>query len=207
MMYLVRHLLIKRIITVESDLVLEPKKRVLIEVNGETYYAHVLGDSKDTPSGKVVREITEADEIHYDLHIRRCLNFKEQAQKIANLNKIELKILAAEPLFDVSRIIFYFKTEKLFRIRYLAKLISDIVKTQVDLQQLEGREITRAIGDIGACGIQACCTRFLYTTPLLTQEDAREMWTDEPRSLGMCGRIKCCTLFEKKCEKGCSCKK
>lgn len=220
MIYKARYSLLKKAVPLYSGEELDLDRPVIAEIDGEKWYVHLrerLGDdevpSTELGSNHVIRQADEADEIHYDLHMRRSFHYTSKVNKIAREAESSIRILACEPLFDVRRIVFYFKVfEKFVNFRTVIKETRKLVRTQVDFQQVEGREVTKVFPTVGACGIETCCSRFLFETPVIREEDVRDMWASKKQSLGICGRIKCCSVFEGGCNnkngEGCErCKK
>lgn len=212
MIYRVKYSLLKKSLAVYSPVELDLERNAIAEIDGEKWYVspqeklpeesvagHELG------SNHILQQAVEADEIHYDLQMRRCFHFTSKVNEIARKADSSIRVLACEPLFDVRRIVFYFKVfEKFVNFRTVVKETRNLVKTQVDFQQVQGREMTKVFPTIGACGLQTCCSRFLHETPIIKQSDVHDMWANKRQSLGICGRIKCCSAFEKGCcKEGC----
>jgi cell fate regulator YaaT (PSP1 superfamily) len=204
--YKLRYTLLKKQVYAFSSEKLEVGDHVVAELDREKYMAiiheevqdHVVSSSL-LGENNVIRKALEADEIHYDLQARRCFHFTAKANEIARKNESSCRIVTCEPLFDIERIIFYFKVfEKEINLRPVIKDVQELVKAQVDFRLVEGRDVAKLLPTIGACGIQTCCTKFLHTTPILSSEDVKDMWKRPTDNLGVCGRIKCCATFEKR---------
>lgn len=199
--------LLRKTIPLFSSTELDLEKSAIAEIDGEHWYVRLLEiipehniAGHELGSNHVIKQVTEADEIHYDLQMRRCYHFTSQVNKIAREVESSIRVMACEPLFDVRRIVFYFKVfEKFVNFRKVIIGARELVKTQVDFRQVQGREITKVSPTIGACGIETCCSKFLYDMPVIREEDVRDMWHSKKQSLGICGRIKCCSVFEKEC--------
>jgi cell fate regulator YaaT (PSP1 superfamily) len=54
------------------------------------------------------------------------------------------------------------------------------------------------LGGIDTCGLVLCCASFLTEVKPVTVKQARLLGlpVDDPKLLGVCGRLKCCLLFE-----------
>jgi len=207
--YRASYSLLRKAVPLFSPIELDLGKNAIAEIDGETWYVRPLEElpeheiaGHELGSNHILRQVTEADEIHYDLHMRRCYHFTSQVNKIAREADSSIRIMACEPLFDVRRIVFYFKVfEKFVNFRKVIVETRKLVRTQVDFRQVQGREVTKVSPTIGACGIETCCSKFLYDTPVIREEDVRDIWQNKRQSLGICGRIKCCSVFEKECGK------
>lgn len=204
MIYQIQYSLLKRTLCVFSPFELDLTKAGIAEIDGEKRYCTILKrmpeesvSSTELGTNHIIRQATVSDEIHHDLHIRKCCFYIKEANRLAKELSLECRFIAAEPLFDLRRIQFYFKAYEPVTFRRLAKKLRDFVKTQIDLQQVEGRDIAKLVSDIGMCNGQTCCTRFLYETPIINEQDVKNIWTQSWQSLGVCNRIKCCATFEK----------
>ena len=66
------------------------------------------------------------------------------------------------------------------------------------MRQVGVREEARRLGGIDTCGLVLCCTSFLTEVKPVTVKQARGLGfqVDDPGLLGVCGRLKCCLMFE-----------
>lgn len=196
---------LKRIAYIQTDQEVEPGKNCIADIKGDRFLAKILNvqEAAKVPisaseDDRFIRYTDEADEIHYDLQVRRSFFFLSKAHEFVKKHQVGCKILAAEPTFDVKRIIFYFAAEGFLNFKNLIKEMSVLAKAQIEFRQVEGRERAKLTSDIGMCGLQTCCTRFLFETPIISRQDVEGMWKNESDYLGVCGRIKCCATFEKR---------
>ena len=66
------------------------------------------------------------------------------------------------------------------------------------MRQVGAREEARRLGGIDTCGLVLCCASFLTDIKPVTVKEARSrgLPVEDPRLLGVCGRLKCCLMFE-----------
>jgi cell fate regulator YaaT (PSP1 superfamily) len=66
------------------------------------------------------------------------------------------------------------------------------------MRQVGVREEARRLGGIDTCGLVLCCASFLTEVKPISAKQAKklELPIDDPRLLGVCGRLKCCLMFE-----------
>ncbi len=66
------------------------------------------------------------------------------------------------------------------------------------MRQVGAREEARRLGGIDTCGLVLCCASFLTDVKPVTVKQARNLGlpVEDPRLLGVCGRLKCCLMFE-----------
>lgn len=216
MIYQICYTLLKKQIYAFSSEKLEVGDKIVVEIDNEKFSATIRQECTDhsIPStvlgtNFILRKMSEIDEFHCELQTRRCLSYISKANQIARKYDSSCRIIACEPLFDIERMIFYFKVfEKIVNLRQVIKEVRELVQVQVDFRQVEGRDVAKILPVFGNCGAQTCCTRFLQTTPIISNENGNSVWKKPAKSLGMCGRIKCCTVFEHPCEKeNCQCTK
>lgn len=209
MIYKVRYTFLNKEAYVYSPEKMDLNKPCVAEIDGQKYYINLLEEKADHSvetikygENNIIKQVEEVDEVHYDLQVRRCRHFVHKVNDAAQELDSSCRVVACEPLFDVRRLIFYFKFfEKIFRLRPLIKTARELVKTQVDFQQVSGRDIAKLVPTMAICGEQTCCSRFLYQSPVIKNDEAKAIWARPQQSIGLCGRIKCCALFEKKCKK------
>jgi cell fate regulator YaaT (PSP1 superfamily) len=69
---------------------------------------------------------------------------------------------------------------------------------RIEMRQIGVREEARRLGGIDTCGLVLCCASFLTNIKPVTVKQARNLGppVEDPRLLGVCGRLKCCLMFE-----------
>lgn len=122
--------------------------------------------------------------------------------RAAELNLGEIKIVSAEFSFDGSRLTFHYASESEEKVD-LKSLRHDMQKEysriQVEMRQIGPRDVVRLMGGVGACGLEkCCCTRFLTEFSPITVKMAKEQGISltPPEITGICGRLRCCLLYE-----------
>jgi cell fate regulator YaaT (PSP1 superfamily) len=126
---------------------------------------------------------------------------KEIVQSVKNKVRefnLDMKIVDAEWQFDRSRLSVYFTAPQRVDFRELVKDLARTYKARIELRQIPAREEARRIGGIGPCGLELCCSTFLHDFSQITLDHARvqQLPPNISKLSGMCGRLKCCLLFE-----------
>jgi len=70
---------------------------------------------------------------------------------------------------------------------------------QVEMRQIGPRDVAKILGGMGACGIETrCCTRFITEFSSISIKMAKEQGISlTPAEItGMCGRLRCCLIYE-----------
>jgi cell fate regulator YaaT (PSP1 superfamily) len=70
---------------------------------------------------------------------------------------------------------------------------------QVELRQIGPRDVAKALGGMGACGLESrCCSKFITEFSSISIRMAKEQGISlTPTEItGMCGRLRCCLIYE-----------
>jgi cell fate regulator YaaT (PSP1 superfamily) len=126
---------------------------------------------------------------------------REEASK---LDLKEVKIAKAEYSYDGTRLTFLYHVEGEEKIN-LKQLHSNLRKshrdTRVELRQIGPRDMAKILGGLGACGLeQRCCSLFIneFNPISIRMAKAQSISLNPQEITGMCGRLRCCLLYEHK---------
>lgn len=113
-------------------------------------------------------------------------------------HNLEMKFIATHMQFDKHRLFFYYTAETRVDFRALAKDLASEFKTRIELRQISYREETRIKGGIGTCGRELCCSTFLDTLKRIPTQIAfdQNITFNISKISGVCGKLKCCLLYE-----------
>lgn len=117
--------------------------------------------------------------------------------KIAELN-LDMKVVSAEYSFDEAKITIVFTSEGRVDFRELLKVLAYNLKCKIELRQIGIRDEVRAIGGLGLCGRECCCTQFLKEPTHVTVKMAKlqNLSLNPSKTGGLCGRMMCCMAYE-----------
>ena len=120
-----------------------------------------------------------------------------------------VKVLQLEYLFDMSRLILFYKLtdqKKAFNLKDISKDLSSLLSTRVEMHQISPRDETRLMSGIGPCGRGLCCATFLQDFPRVTVKMVKEqgIQISQTKTAGICGKLLCCLQYEyeQKADKG-----
>lgn len=125
--------------------------------------------------------------------------------RAAELGLREVKIAAAEFSSDGKRLTFFFcpeseEKEEKVEIQPLRQSIQkDYPRVHIEMRQIGPRDVAKMMGGVGACGMEKrCCARFLSEFSPVTVKMAKEQGISltPPEITGICGRLRCCLLYE-----------
>ena len=177
--------------------------------------AQLLGDPTDTEEGPlkaIDRRATPRDLMLRQTWYSREMDVVTTCQtRVRELRLSGVKVVAAEYSFDGARLTIMFSSESEEKVD-LKSLRQDMQRayapSQVDLRQIGPRDVAKILGGMGACGLETrCCSKFLTDFSSISIRMAKEQGISLTPSeiTGMCGRLRCCLIYEY--ETYCECKK
>src|SRR4051794_20912776 len=110
----------------------------------------------------------------------------------------DVRPVAAEVVFDGSRVVLSFRAEERLELKHLAPALQKEIGRRVELRQVNPREASRVCGSGGLCGERKCCNRFPSHEQPITLRMAKDqaLPMNPGRITGLCGRLRCCLAFE-----------
>lgn len=152
----------------------------------------------DIPDRDMLRMATAGDIEQLDENRRTESEIIAQTRRAVKQYGLDMKIVDAEWQFDRSRLTIFFTSPQRVDFRELVKELVRIYKTRIELRQIPAREEAKRLGGIGPCGLELCCSSFLTEFGQITLDHAKAQLLPGNMSKlsGMCGRLKCCLLYE-----------
>ncbi len=160
--------------------------------------------NENEPLKNVIRPATSKDLVAKELFNQNkdeALNYARK--RLDELNLKGVKILDAEFSFDGSRLHINYSSDNDEKVD-LKSLKFDLLRNfptvnAVDLRQLGPRDVAKSIPGMGACGLSCrCCCRYLTEFSSISIKMAKEQGISlTPAEItGMCGRLRCCLVYE-----------
>lgn len=143
-----------------------------------------------TPRDLVLRQHWESQQ---DEALETC---REAADSLRRMS--EVKFVAAQYNYDGSAITFLFSAEQKIDTAVLQKRLQRKFEARVDMRQIGPRDVAKLLGGFGACGITRCCSTFLtdFSPISIKMAKAQGISLNPSEITGMCGRLRCCLVFE-----------
>jgi cell fate regulator YaaT (PSP1 superfamily) len=148
---------------------------------------------KATPNDLLVKQNWEKKELEIMIQCRALVAEKEM---------VGLKIVKAEFSFDGKMLSILYSTEEESDVN-LSPLINEVKKTlpdvKIEFRRIGPRDVAKLIGGMGACGLEIrCCSTFLteFSPISIKMAKAQGVSLDPSEITGMCGRLRCCLLYE-----------
>ena len=182
---------------------------VVVETDRGTEFGWIVSvkDEHDRHPGsdiklrKVVRYASDKD-----IEKERELISKEREAYCTVCSKMReyeapVKVLQLEYLFDMSRLILYYKItdqKKTVNLKEISRELSGSLATKVELRQISSRDETRLFSGVGPCGRAFCCSTFLEDFPRVTVKMVKEqgIQISQTKTSGICGKLLCCLQYE-----------
>ena len=178
---------------------------VLLEADGEVTYGIVYTtrySAPFTPPMRAMKSILRKPDAEEAELIARLERLSEEAAayckvKAAHLN-IRLKLVEVYGAMDRRQLTFVYTADERIDFRELVRDLARRFGGRIEMRQVGVREEARRLGGIDTCGLTLCCASFLTDVKPVTARQAKKMELpiDDPRLLGVCGRLKCCLMFE-----------
>jgi cell fate regulator YaaT (PSP1 superfamily) len=145
----------------------------------------------------VLRVADERDLARLESERRRAAEALAFARERARARNLPIKMFRAE-LHPGARATFYFAAEQRIDFRELVRELAGQVRARVEMRQVGVRDEAKAVGGIGSCGRELCCTTFLPRFDPVSIKMAKDqgLVLNPSKVSGQCGRLKCCLVYE-----------
>lgn len=111
---------------------------------------------------------------------------------------LNMKLIAADYTFDLSKLTFYFVSDERVDFRELVKILASEYRARIELRQIGPRDEIKSYPNIGVCGKEVCCRTYLEDFDPVTIKMAKEqgLQINMPKLSGACGKLMCCLKYE-----------
>lgn len=159
---------------------------------------HELDEQLSAPLKRVVRRATEVDYETAEANREEAKRAMRVFRDVVKEHGVELKPVAAELVFDGSRLVFSYEAERRPDPAKLQAALRDRLHRRVELRSVGTRECARLCGDHGLCGGGQCSRRYpTHEQPItLRMAKDQDLPMSSGRITGLCGRLRCCLAFE-----------
>jgi cell fate regulator YaaT (PSP1 superfamily) len=143
-----------------------------------------------TPRDLVLKQFWEQKELD------ALISCREKAHKMGIK---DAKFVKAEYSFDGGNLTFLYTTEnKKLDVRPLSSKLRRAYRARVDMLMIGPRDVAKIMGGHGACGQPRCCSTFLtdFSPVSIRMAKAQGISLSPQEITGMCGRLRCCLVFE-----------
>jgi cell fate regulator YaaT (PSP1 superfamily) len=178
---------------------------VLIEVEGEMTYGIVHMEpyiAPFIPPMRAMKSILRKPNEEETALIGRLERLSQEAAAYCRAKAIELgvhlKLVEAYGAMDRRQLTFVYTAEGRIDFRELVRNLARRFGGRIEMRQVGVREEAKRLGGLDTCGLVLCCASFLTDVKPISAKQAKklDLPIDDPRMLGVCGRLKCCLMFE-----------
>jgi cell fate regulator YaaT (PSP1 superfamily) len=147
---------------------------------------------------KIMRKTNEEDLLQKEANKTLEGEARDNCLERIMARGLPMKLISTEATLDKKRIIFYFTAEKRIDFRELVKDLASKFKTRIEMRQIGVRDGARIIGNLGICGLEVCCKKFLTSFEPISIKMAKkqELVLNTGKLSGSCGRLMCCLGYE-----------
>lgn len=152
------------------------------------------------PVKSIARSASEEDIQEQMDNLAKERRAEELCIRLIERHKLNMNLTHVEFIQFGKKAVFYFTAPERVDFRNLVKdLVADL-KMRIELRQISVRDRAAAIGAIGACGLQTCCSSFLkgYGNVTIKMAKNQNLALIPSKINGVCGQIKCCIKYEDK---------
>lgn len=112
--------------------------------------------------------------------------------------KLDMHLTHVEFTSFGKKAVFYFIAPARVDFRDLVKELVGKLKTRIELRQISVRDRSAAVGGIGPCGRELCCSSFLtkYGNVGIKMAKNQDLTLNFSKLNGVCGQLKCCLQYE-----------
>jgi len=155
-------------------------------------------EDNDKRLKKIIRKANEEDCLQKEANKALEKEARENCLERIMARGLPMKLISTEATLDKKRIIFYFTAEKRIDFRELVKDLASKFKTRIEMRQIGVRDGARIIGNLGICGLEVCCKKFLTSFEPISIKMAKkqELVLNTGKLSGSCGRLMCCLGYE-----------
>ncbi len=161
----------------------------------------IMEVSKDDISyslSKIIRKATYNDLSVDEINKRKEENGYKKFEELTGKHNLAMKLIDVHVIFDKSKMIFSFTSEKRVDFREIVKELASYFKIRIELRQIGVRDEAKMLGGLGPCGRNLCCRSFLTDFQSISVKMARDqnLPLNPLKISGICGRLMCCLKYE-----------
>ena len=178
---------------------------VLLTLDGDTTYAKVYSPphrQKFIPPMRVMqgilRKATPEDLQTIEQHLKMSEDGLSFCRERAEALDLHMKLVEVYGSFQRRVLTFCYTAESRVDFRQLVKDLARHFSCRIEMKQISSREEARRLSGVDTCGLVLCCASFLTDFKRVNLKLSRResAWSGDSHRIGVCGRLKCCLMFE-----------
>lgn len=188
-----------------GDAMLRIGDRVMLEMGGDLTYGVVYAEPYPMPflppmrvMKSILRKATAAELETIGRHERIAREGMVYCRERAATLGLEMKMVEVYCAFQRRELTFVYTAEERIDFRQLVRDLARRFGGRIEMRHIGAREEARRLGGVDTCGLVLCCAAFLtdFIPVSVKQARAEDISMSEGRLIGICGRFKCCLMFE-----------
>lgn len=155
-------------------------------------------DRSMLPIRTINKIATEEDLIKQAEDYRRQKQFERICLDCIEKYRLDMNLTHVEFTQFGKKAVFYFTAPARVDFRDLVKDLVSQLKLRIELRQISLRDRAAAVGGIGPCGRELCCSSFLskYGNANIKMAKNQNLSLIFNKLNGVCGQLKCCLQYE-----------
>ncbi len=129
---------------------------------------------------------------------RKEKEYENLCKDLITKHNLDMNLTHVEFTQFGKKVVFYFTAPARVDFRGLVKDLVSSLKLRIELRQISVRDRAAAVGGIGPCGRQLCCSSFLskYGSVNIKMAKNQNLTLTYGKLNGVCGQLKCCLQYE-----------
>ena len=146
----------------------------------------------------IARMANEDDHVRLEELTAREAEALPEFRKLVEHYRLAMKPVDVQFLTGGDKIVFYFSADERVDFRELVKDLAAKFHARIDMRQVGVRDEARAVGGVGHCGQQLCCSRFggEFQPVSIRMAKEQDLPLNPLKISGLCGRLMCCLRYE-----------
>lgn len=155
-------------------------------------------NSNMRPVRSIAKTATQDDIIEQQDYTNQVKKAEIVCINLIDKLKLDMTLTHVEFIHFGKKAVFYFMAPERVDFRDLVKSLVYELKMRIELRQISLRDRTAALGGIGVCGLQTCCSSFLqnYGNVSIKMAKNQNLALIPSKVNGICGQLKCCIKYE-----------
>ena len=122
----------------------------------------------------------------------------EKANALIKKYNLEMKLVDVNFTLDGQKVVIDFVCEDRVDFRDLVKELASQLKLRIELRQIGIRDQAKAVGGLGICGKECCCSQYLndFDKVSIKMAKVQGLSLNTAKISGVCGRLMCCLNYE-----------
>ena len=162
-------------------------------------FCYEIPFSKELLPIRAISKVASDEDLEVEKdHYRKEKETETLCTKLIKKHKLDMNLTHVEFTQFGKKTIFYFTAPQRVDFRGLVRDLVGELKCRVELRQISLRDRSAAIGGIGPCGRQLCCSSFLsqYGNVSVKMAKNQNLTLNSSKINGVCGQLKCCLQYE-----------